>query len=566
MRSPQMVQSFFHPALFQLFKFQLAGKVRRVASAFRSRRKLALSVLAILLGCVWLGQTILAVLLREPADPASLRTWLSVSLLLYCVFHFIKIGCRKPVEPFEWTAAEQQNLLSAPLTRKHLVTYRLTSYLLATAAKAMCFAVVMIPDLPSIFIGYAGMFIGLSMIELVRVLLERIAWTASSTSKRCWMIVRSCMVLPALGLLTLAFFQTTGATDFEATLQSPNPLAIPKLFLAAVSDAVSQAPLSWMMIPWTAVVDTILATTANTAFVVRISLLYMGLFALSSAVYLADFKGTEWLKQLAIRGKSMGSGENRESKKRNRKKAKAPVGFGGAKAIVWHQVLGAIHYRSTLIFALAIPTLLSCMPLLSQNTGLATSLSVIGSMVFYSFLLLPPALMLDFRRDAQRLAMWKATPIRPFALTVGQLSVPVALMSLFQLCVLLVAVFIGGHSPMMMLAWPVLVPMNVLIISMENAIFLMHPYRRNQEGIEVFLRTILTFTGKGVLFAIGLVMTLVWAWAAIYIGKMFESQVIGAVLFGAGVIFALTVLAWLATKTCARFFERLDISQDLPPA
>ena len=106
----------------------------------------------------------------------------------------------------------------------------------------------------------------------------------------------------------------------------------------------------------------------------------------------------------------------------------------------------------------------------------------------------------------------------------------------------------------------------MLIISMENAIFLMHPYRRNQEGIEVFLRTILTFTGKGVLFAIGLVMTLVWAWAAIYIGKMFESQVIGAVLFGAGVIFALTVLAWLATKTCARFFERLDISQDLPPA
>ena len=566
MHSPRMLQSFFHPSLYQLFKFQLAGKVRRVANAFRSRRKIALSVLAILLGCVWLGQTILAVLFREPADPASLRTWLSVSLLLYCVFHFIKIGCRKPVEPFEWTAAEQQNLLSAPLTRRHLVTHRMISYLLATAAKAMCFAVVMIPDLPSIFIGYAGMFIGLSMIDLVRVLLERIAWTASNTSKRCWMIVRTCMVLPALSLLAMAFYQTTCATDFETTLQSPNPLAIPKLFLAAVSDAVSQAPLSWIMIPWTAVVDTVLSTTADVAFVVRISLLYMALFALSSAVYFADFKGTQWLKQLAIRGKSIGSGSNQEAPGKERKRAKAPVGFGGAKAIVWHQVLGAIHYRSTLIFALAIPTLLSCMPLLSRNTGLATSLSVIGSMVFYSFLLLPPALMLDFRRDAQRLAMWKATPIRPFALTVGQLSVPVALMSLFQLLVLLVAVFIGGHSPMMMLAWPVLVPMNVLIISMENAIFLMHPYRRNQEGIEVFLRTILTFTGKGILFAIGLVMTLVWAWAAIYVGKMFESQVIGGVLFGAGMILALAGLAWMGTKTCARFFERLDISQDLPPA
>ena len=566
MRSPQFLSNYFHRSLFQLSKFQFAGKVRRVANAFRSRRKIILSILAILLGCVWLGQTVLAILFREPADPQSLRTWLSVSLLLYCVFHFIKIACRKPVEPFEWTAAEQQNLLSAPLTRKHLVTWRLTSYLMATAAKALCFAVVMIPDLPSIAVGYAGMFLGLSMIDLVRVLLERVAWTAASTSKRCWTIVRSCMLLPASCLLAFAFYQTTCSVDFEATLQSPNPLAIPQLFLAVVGNVVSQAPLNWVMVPWNAVVDTITATNFDTAFYVRLVMLYIAIFALSAAVYFADFKGTEWLKQLALRGKGTASGANRKATGKNQKRAKSPVGFGGVKAIVWHQVLGAIHYRSTLIFALAIPTLLSCMPLLSKNTGLTTSLSVIGSMVFYSFLLLPPALMLDFRRDAQRLAMWKATPIRPFALTVGQLTVPVLLMSLFQLCVLLIAVVIGGHSPMMLLAWPVLVPMNVLIISMENAIFLMHPYRRNQEGIEVFLRTILTFTGKGVLFAIGLVMTLLWAWAAIYVGKMLDSQVVGGALFGAGVILALTGLAWLSTKTCARFFERLDISQDLPPA
>ena len=374
------------------------------------------------------------------------------------------------------------------------------------------------------------------------------------------------MLLPASCLLAFAFYQTTCSVDFEATLQSPNPLAIPQLFLAVVGNVVSQAPLNWVMVPWNAVVDTITATNFDTAFYVRLVMLYIAIFALSAAVYFADFKGTEWLKQLALRGKGTASGANRKATGKNQKRAKSPVGFGGVKAIVWHQVLGAIHYRSTLIFALAIPTLLSCMPLLSKNTGLTTSLSVIGSMVFYSFLLLPPALMLDFRRDAQRLAMWKATPIRPFALTVGQLTVPVLLMSLFQLCVLLIAVVIGGHSPMMLLAWPVLVPMNVLIISMENAIFLMHPYRRNQEGIEVFLRTILTFTGKGVLFAIGLVMTLLWAWAAIYVGKMLDSQVIGGVLFGAGVILALTGLAWLSTKTCARFFERLDISQDLPPA
>ena len=237
----------------------------------------------------------------------------------------------------------------------------------------------------------------------------------------------------------------------------------------------------------------------------RLGMLYVTMTCLTVAVYFADAKGTIWIKQLALRKKGIGANSNQNARQEKRKKAKPPVGFGGAKAIVWHQVLGAVHYRSTLIFALAIPTLLSCMPLLSKSTSFANSLSVIGSMVFYSFLLLPPALMLDFRRDAQRLSMWKATPVDPFALTVGQLAVPVALMSMFQAAVLLIAVLIGGHSTMIMLAWPVLIPMNVLIIGMENAIFLMHPYRRNQEGIEVFLRTILTFTGKGLLFALGLV-------------------------------------------------------------
>lgn len=566
MISSRLLQSYFHPSLRQLSKFQLAGKVRRITNSFRSRRKIVLSVLAILLGCVWLGQTILAILFRESADPDSLRTWLSVSLLLYCVFHFIKIGSRKPVEPFEWTAAEQQNLLSAPLTRKHLVTYRLTNYMIATSAKALCFSVVMIPDLPSLSVAFAGMFLGLSMIDLVRVLLERVAWTAASTGKRCWAIVRTCMLLPALSLLGVAFYQTTCSPDFESTLQSSNPLALPQLFLAVVSQVVAQPPISWIMVPWVAVVDTILAPQYDTAFVMRLGMLYATMTCLTVAVYFADAKGTIWIKQLALRKKGTGANSNRNARQEKRKKAKPPVGFGGAKAIVWHQVLGAVHYRSTLIFALAIPTLLSCMPLLSKSTSFANSLSVIGSMVFYSFLLLPPALMLDFRRDAQRLSMWKATPVDPFALTVGQLAVPVALMSMFQAAVLLIAVLIGGHSTMIMLAWPVLIPMNVLIIGMENAIFLMHPYRRNQEGIEVFLRTILTFTGKGLLFALGLVLTLVWAWAAIGVGKMFESQAIGSILFGIGVAVALSAMAWLATKTCAKFFERLDVSQDLPPA
>jgi hypothetical protein len=206
------------------------------------------------------------------------------------------------------------------------------------------------------------------------------------------------------------------------------------------------------------------------------------------------------------------------------------------------------------------------MPLLSKELGMTSALSVIGSVVFYSFLLLPPALMLDFRRDARRLAIWKAAPIRSTSLTIGHMTVPVALMSMFQLCVLCIAVFGAGLTWKMLLAWPLLMPMNVLIIGMENAIFLIPPYRRNQEGVEVFLRTILTFTGKGLLFAVALVLTLLWALASIKLGKIMGSDSVGPIVFAVGLWFALVAMAWISIKSCSRFFERLDVSQDLPAA
>ena len=46
--------------------------------------------------------------------------------------------------------------------------------------------------------------------------------------------------------------------------------------------------------------------------------------------------------------------------------------------------------------------------------------------------------------------------------------------------------------------------MNVLVFALDNLIFLLYPYRMQQEGMEIFLRTMLTFTGKGLLFVLGL--------------------------------------------------------------
>lgn len=104
------------PALSQLLRHQILSRLSRTFRSFRGRRRFVLSLLAVLLGIVWLGQVIAGLLFREPADPRKLAVWIPTALLAYSVWHLLKAACRTPIEPFEWTPAERELLGGAPLS------------------------------------------------------------------------------------------------------------------------------------------------------------------------------------------------------------------------------------------------------------------------------------------------------------------------------------------------------------------------------------------------------------------------------------------------------------------
>ena len=66
------------------------------------------------------------------------------------------------------------------------------------------------------------------------------------------------------------------------------------------------------------------------------------------------------------------------------------------------------------------------------------------------------------------------------------------------------------------MAMLVMMPLNVLVFGLDNLIYLLYPYRLQQEGLEIFVRTMLTFTGKGLLFALGFGAMSLWGFAAAY--------------------------------------------------
>jgi len=249
-----------------------------------------------------------------------------------------------------------------------------------------------------------------------------------------------------------------------------------------------------------------------------------------------------------------------------KKCVRVPFRLGGCGSLLWRQMLGVSNYRGTVIFSLTVPVLLSCLPLLSKHGSGMMLINLIASMVFYSFLLLPSALILDYRRDINRMAVLKSLPISPLAMTIGQLAVPVLMCCLFQTAVLAIGAASGKVILWQaVLAGVMLVPVNVLIFAAENYIFMLAPYQRNKEGFDVFLRTILTFTGKGLFFGMGVGLALLWVTIIVTAHNYFElSSLVSATCFTLGLWGFTLSLAWFFVSSITRQFERFDPSQDTP--
>jgi len=239
--------------------------------------------------------------------------------------------------------------------------------------------------------------------------------------------------------------------------------------------------------------------------------------------------------------------------------------LGGAGPIAWRQWIGARKHGGSLVVAMALPGILALLPVWVCQDGAQAAVQVSAAVIFYSFLLLPTALKFDFRRDITRMIVLKALPVRSVAVVVGQILTPACLAFVFQATVLSIAMLIRPFSPATLLATLlILVPLNFLIFAIDNLVYLLSPYRLNQEGIEIFLRTTLTFTAKGVIFTVGITATFLSSFAAKRIADQLAGVIDPAMVFVIGNGIMLWLATGLTTLLLARVYDRFDPSQDMP--
>jgi hypothetical protein len=235
--------------------------------------------------------------------------------------------------------------------------------------------------------------------------------------------------------------------------------------------------------------------------------------------------------------------------------------------LAWRQLQGARKYRVALIVALSVPFVLSCLPAFSGWSGLAMVMNVVAGLACYSILLLPAAFKFDFRRDVNRMSVLKSLPISPLKIVAGQLLAPIMLTSMFQAVVLLAVMVINPYHPFLLLvSLAILLPFNVFIFGFENLYFVWFPHRLQEEGIQVFMRSILAFTAKGILFVIAMIVSLGWLYVAKSLAELFFSdstQTATTVFFMLGMWASMGLLSSIAVALLTRAFNRFDPSRDL---
>jgi hypothetical protein len=555
------------PALAQLLQFQGVAKLKRLARGFSTPRRAALSSLALLLASIWLGNAALSIVYRDAYNQASFHYWLPVVPLIYATWQLLKAAWHRPDEPLEWTPAERDLLCGGPFNRRSLIVYRIAVILTATLLKATCATLLLLPDLVVSWAGFVAIFLGLAFVDLLRMCIDI---TAGGVSARTYRRLRAGVLASSaaflLGGLGFALARPEGGA---ATTGFAASLAWLMQYLRGLGD-VLQTPIgSVLLAPFQVYAHVIAASSVTPSL--------FGWLALGAGMVAAVARLAVWLDaRLYVHGLeaerrsyvSEGRGEEAATDACTRKVDMDSVPqWLGIGPLVWRQLLGVRMHFGGLLLALTAPAILSGLPLMQRLSPVTTFGSVAAALAFYSLLLLPAGLKFDFRRDVERLEIFKTLPIGSTSIVLGQLAAPVLVATVFQLLVLIAAAVLRP-VPAAYVAGAIafLFPMNLLIFSMENAIFLLYPYRPNQEGLEVFLRTTLTFTAKSLLFALALVVVYWLSQLARDVSQLpFVEPFLGGnhrAAFAVTMWCAVTLASVFFTLFLARIYDQHDPSLD----
>jgi len=513
--------------------------------------------------------------LREAASPEKLSALLSLGLVLYTGWHFTKAAFFRPESPFDWAPAERELLAAMPLRPRDLVTYQLASVTVTTILKAGLFTLLLLPDLRCVPLALMGLLMVMMVLEMLRMAVEIATW---GMDRSAFLAYRAAVVA---GLVAGGFAVGAVIVREDAFGGWTQAGERPVQRLLDILVQLDASVIGYAALPFKPFIDMTLAdhmTIANAGMaaaalgtVMGLATAVIGLYAMT-ARRVANRERRNYRTDAAAHG--LFAGSTRHEPGLALSAAFPPPlrripRWGGAGPLAWRQLVGARRRWGSLLTAMIAPAVIACATCFVIADPHIAFLVTTGTLAFYTFLLLPTAIRFDFRRDLDRLATLKGLPISPVAAAIGQTLAPVLITTLFQ-CGVLIFVVVARLLPLnhLFMAMLVMTPLNLLVFGLENLIYLLYPYRVRQEGLEIFVRTMLVFTGKGLLFTVGLGAISAWGFAAAALTREISALTGRAInsyaVFSAGVIAGPSILAAIVLYGLYRTYRNMDPIEDIP--
>jgi hypothetical protein len=533
--------------LLTLLQLHFRGKIRYALRGVRTPRGLAFLLLGILVLTLWIGPSLYRALHMPHTDPRIVRTIAPFAILGFCLSNlFTSFG--EAAVPF--TGAEVDFLFYGPFTRRSLLGYKILKAGLGTAFTTVIFSVFLLRFSNCWMCCCVGIWLTVQFMQLFAMAVTLVGQTigerAYTGSRRVIFVIAGVLVLLAMGPTVI--HHRGSALDFMMQVHGTlagRVLLFPFDIFAATVTAPAAELLKW----------------ATPAF--AIDLLMFGLVIGLDANYLeAAAMVSQKRYERRQRARAGGAARMTDAITVRFRVPQLPR-CGGAGAIAWRQLVGAVRSTRALLIVLILIAIAGGTFVLQHRGSSLASLEQLLGAVFWMNMVMISMLKFDFRDELDRLDLLRSLPIRPSAVAAAELFTPVMVLTAMQGTLLaVVTLCVKGAWKVTLPAAAFTLPFNVLYVGIENLMFLMFPLRSAgliAGDMQMFGRQMVIFPCKVLLLLVGLFITAAVGTVGFIAGNKSWP------MFGGVAWFAVCVVAGAMIPLLGRVYGRFDPSNDTPP-
>ncbi len=472
-----------------------------------------------------------------------------------------------------FSEAEIQFFFAGPVSRRQLLAYKVLRSQVQSFFSAVIFSVFAMRGS-----HFLGMWVALAVLDVyttfvsfarARLKQMHIGWW--------WRLAAVAVVIALIGWIGNRQFQ-------DSSFNIPEAYGTPqaKAFMHAIATTAAVPPLGTILYAPRLFGTAVYSSAPALPIVILLASAFVFFFLTAQLdIAFEDASIVASQRSLARRSRMRGMRSGRSTAAINRIRPPFQLGATGRPevAIIWKNLIGTLRMTPFPIIGIALPLVLAAVAsIFGSHVAIAGAMGMMGLMIACMFVFFgPQALRGDLRTDMLRLDVIKTYPLSAEALLASELMAPLIVMSVFEMAMLLVSVFIlqfggGGVAffttpEFVVSAFVFVVPVLALQLLIQNGAIILFPaWSMSTEPNRGF-----SAMGQRFLFLIGNLLTLgiaVVPAAALFIPAylLLHHSAIGILTATLLPVAVLIVEIVVAHKLLAAQFESLDIANDIDAA